>query len=153
MICNRSGFTVVELVTVIAIIGIISALAIPSYLQFLPNYRLKSAIRDLYSNLQLIKLEAIKSNGKCSIKYYTNPDRYTVMNKRTVVLEDYGSGINFDGPVNQTFAVSTITFNSRGTCNSGYAYMSNSARSAFYRVSPLSSGVVKLRKWVEGSWQ
>jgi type IV fimbrial biogenesis protein FimT len=150
---HHSGFTVVELVTMIAVVAVLTAVAVPNFLQFLPNYRLKSAIRDLYSNLQLIKLEAIKSNGKCSIKYYTNPDRYTVMNKRTVVLEDYGSGINFDGPANQTFAVATITFNSRGTCNSGYAYLSNSERSAFYRVSPLSSGVVKLRKWVEGSWQ
>ena len=150
---HHFGFTVAELVAVIAVVAVLTAVAVPGFIRLLPNYRLKSAIRDLYSNLQLIRFEAIKSNEKCSIKYYTNPDRYTVMNKKTVVLDDYGSGINFDGPVNQTFAVSTITFNPRGTCNSGYAYLSNSERSAFYRVGPLSSGVVKLRRWVEGAWQ
>ena len=148
-----SGFTLLELMTVIGVISLLSAVAIPGFLHSLPNYRLRCAIRDLYSNLQLVKLEAIKSNTKCSIKYYSNPDRYTVMNKKTVLLNDSGSGINFDGPDHQTFAVSTITFNSRGTCNSGYAYMSNSKRSAFYRVGPLSSGVAKLRKWTDGSWQ
>jgi len=149
---KASGFTFVQLCVVIALIGILAAIGIPSYLTYLPKYRLKSAARDLYSNLQLAKMAAIKANENCRVTYSTGPDRYTatLLNK-TVILGDYGSGIEFNGPNSQTFARSTITFNSRGTSNSGYAYLSNSSHTEYYRVGPLTSGVIKLQQWAGGS--
>jgi len=149
---KRSGFTVTELTVVIVLLALLTAMGVPSYLSWLPKYRLKSAARDLYSNLQLAKMTAIKSNGKCSIGYNKNPDRYTItVLNRTVTLSDYKSGIRFGGPNNQTFAVTTITFNSRGNSNAGYAYLTNSGNTAYYRVGPLTSGVIKLQKWSGGS--
>jgi len=152
---KRSGFTIIELIIVIAILGILTAVGVPNFLSWLPKYRLKSAARDLYSNMQLAKMAAIKANGNCSVTYSSNPDQYTVnLLNKTVVLGDYGSGVNFDGPNNETFAVATITFNSRGTSNMGYGYLSNSANTAYYRVGPLISGVIKLQKWAGGtSWE
>jgi len=89
------------------------------------------------------------------VKYYKNPDRYTVdLLKKTIRLSDYKSGITFHGPDNQTFAVAAITFNSRGSSNSGYAYLSNSGKTAYYRVGPLTSGAIKMQKWGGGtSWK
>ena len=52
----------VELVIVIAIIAILAAIAVPNLLRWLPNYRLRSAINDLYTNFQKAKLESIKRN-------------------------------------------------------------------------------------------
>ncbi|MBW2576380.1 MAG: GspH/FimT family pseudopilin [Deltaproteobacteria bacterium] len=153
---KRSGFTLIELVVVIAVLGILTAVGVPNFLSWLPKYRLKSAARDLYSNMQLAKMTAIKSNQNCTVTYSTDPDQYVLSGglSKTVVLEDYGSGVNFDGPGNETFAVTTITFNSRGTSNAGYAYLSNSGNTAYYKVGPLSSGVIKLQKWVGGtSWE
>jgi len=152
---KRSGFTLIELTVVIALLAILTAVGVPNFLSWLPKYRLKSAARDLYSNLHLAKMSAIRANKDCMIKYYKNPDRYTVdfLNK-TIRLSDYKSGITFHGPNNETFAVATITFNSRGTGNSGYAYLSNSGNTAYYRVGPLTSGAIKLQKWGGGtSWK
>jgi len=151
---KRSGFTVIELIMVIVVLGILTAVGVPNFLSWLPKYRLKSAARDLYSNLQLAKMAAIKSNQKCRVKYSVNPDQYTVsfLNK-TVILQDYGSGVKFDGPNKKAFAVATITFNSRGTSNAGYAYLSNSGNTDYYRVGPLTSGAIKLQKWGGGSWK
>ena len=153
---KNSGFTLIELMVVIVVIGIFVAIGVPNFMSWLPKYRLKSAVRDLYSNMQLAKMTAVKSNQNCTVTYSTDPDQYVLGGalSKTVVLEDYGSGVNFNGPGNETFAVTTITFNSRGTSNSGYAYLSNSGNTAYYKVGPLSSGVIKLQKWVGGSsWE
>ena len=153
---KNSGFTLIELLVVIVVIGIFVAIGVPNFMSWLPKYRLKSAARDLYSNMQLAKMTAVKSNTNCSITYSTDPDQYVLSGglSKTVVLGDYGSGVNFNGPGNETFAVATITFNSRGTSNAGYAYLSNSGNTAYYKIGPLSSGVIKLQKWVGGtSWE
>lgn len=152
---KRSGFTLIQLTIVIALLTILTAVGVPNFLSWLPKYRLKRAARDLYSNLHLAKMSAIKANKDCRVNYYKNPDRYTVdLLNKTIRLSDYKSGITFCGPNNQTFAVPTITFNSRGTGNSGYAYLSNSGNTAYYRVGPLTSGAVKLQKWSGGtSWK
>jgi prepilin-type N-terminal cleavage/methylation domain-containing protein len=152
---KRSGFTLIELTVVIALLAILTAVGVPNFMSWLPKYRLKSAARDLYSNLHLAKMTAIRANKDCSVNYYKNPDRYTVdrLNK-TIRISDYKSGITFHGPNNETFAVPTITFNSRGTSNSGYAYLSNSGKTTYYRVGPLTSGAIKLQKWGGGtSWK
>lgn len=152
---KRSGFTLIQLTIVIALLAILAGVGVPNFLNWLPKYRLRSAARDLYSNLQLAKMSAIKANKKCRVNYYKNPDRYTVdLLSKTIRLSDYKSGITFQGPNNQTFAVAAITFNSRGTGNSGYAYLTNSGNTAYYRVGPLTSGAIKLQKWGGGtSWK
>jgi prepilin-type N-terminal cleavage/methylation domain-containing protein len=151
---KKAGFTLTELVIVIAVLGILTAVAVPSFLSWLPKYRLRSAARDLYSNLHLAKMAAIKTNQKCRVNYRVNPDQYRVsLLKKTVILKNYGSDVKFEGPNKKTFAVDTITFNSRGTSNSGYAYLSNSGNTDFYRVGPLTSGAIKLQRWSKGSWK
>jgi prepilin-type N-terminal cleavage/methylation domain-containing protein len=152
---KRSGFTLIELTVVIVLLTILTAVCVPNFLSWLPKYRLKRAARDLYSNLHLAKMSAIRANKDCILRYYKNPDRYTVdLLNKTIRLSDYKSGITFQGPNNQTFAVAAITFNSRGTGNSGYAYLTNSGKTAYYRVGPLTSGAIKLQKWGGGtSWK
>jgi len=68
---KRSGFTLIELVVVIAVLGILTAVGVPNFLSWLPKYRLKTAARDLYSNMQLAKLSAIKNNAeqRINIRY------------------------------------------------------------------------------------
>ncbi len=68
---NSKGFTLIEVLIVIAMIGILSAIAIPNYINWLPNYRLKGAARDLYSNMQKVKLEAVKRNTDVGIAFTT----------------------------------------------------------------------------------
>jgi len=68
---RESGFSLLELLVGIAIIGILGAIAIPSFSVWLPEYRLKAATRDLYSNLQLAKMGAIRDNRDWAVVFNT----------------------------------------------------------------------------------
>lgn len=74
---KNSGFTLVELMIVIAIIGIMAGIAIPNFFSFLPKNRLRSATRDIVSCLQEMKLRAIKENATTVIVFDLANDRYT----------------------------------------------------------------------------
>ncbi len=53
---NRKGFTLVELMIVVAIIGILAAIAIPNFL----NFRLKAKTSEAKSNLGAIRSSATR---------------------------------------------------------------------------------------------
>jgi Tfp pilus assembly protein FimT len=48
-------------------LGLLAAVGVPSYLRYLPKYRLRSAARDLYSNLQLAKMAGELSSESGSV--------------------------------------------------------------------------------------
>jgi Tfp pilus assembly protein FimT len=75
---NSMGFTLVELLTTIGMITILCLIAIPTFTAWLPNYRLKQAARDLYSNLQRTKIGAIKANESWGIWFESGAGRYRI---------------------------------------------------------------------------
>jgi len=66
---NKEGFTLIEMMVVIGIIGIIAGMAIPGFSKWLPNYRFKSAAQDMLSNFQLAKITAVKRNANCTVTF------------------------------------------------------------------------------------
>jgi type IV fimbrial biogenesis protein FimT len=57
------GFTIMEVMVVVAIVGIMSVFALPSMRDLLRNQRIKTTSLDIYMSLVLARSEAIKLNS------------------------------------------------------------------------------------------
>ena len=68
---RETGFSLIEVMITIALIGIISAIAYPNYLSWVSNSRLKAGARELYGNMQKARLEAVKRNSNVAITFNT----------------------------------------------------------------------------------
>lgn len=167
---KQSGFSALELMATIGIVGILAAIAIPGFMSWLPNYRLKSAARDIYSNLQTTKMAAIKANADRTVTFAPGTGAYTrsdgaIVN--VVNLSNYGNNIGygpgnatqgvegeaFDNNVTYTTPNDVASFNARGMGNNeGYVYICNGKGTA-YAVGSRLSGVIYLKKWDQATSQ
>ena len=66
---RKDGFTLIELLIIIIVLGVLAAIAIPVFSVWLPNYRLRQAAQDMFSNFQLAKLTAIRRNSNCTVTF------------------------------------------------------------------------------------
>jgi type IV fimbrial biogenesis protein FimT len=73
---NSIGFTLIELLVVIAMLAVLGLIAIPAFSAWMPEYRLKQAARELYSNLQRAKMGAVRANESWGVFFVdgANPE-------------------------------------------------------------------------------
>lgn len=63
------GFSLVELLVVVAIIGVLGIFVAPEIINFRPNLDLNGSVRELYGNFQSCKLAAVRHNANCAITF------------------------------------------------------------------------------------
>lgn len=56
---RNSGFTMIEMMIVVVVIGIVAAMAAPSFLGYMPKLRVKSAARGIVSAMRLARSKAV----------------------------------------------------------------------------------------------
>jgi Tfp pilus assembly protein FimT len=76
---GTKGLTIIELIVVMCILGVMVLISIPNIGRWLPRYRLRSAVRDVASSMQLARLGAIKDNNEWAIQCDANGQTYTVL--------------------------------------------------------------------------
>ena len=59
---RQSGFTLVEVLVAMAIMGILMAVAMPEVASFLQTNKMKAAASDVFSGVQLARAEAVRRN-------------------------------------------------------------------------------------------
>jgi len=64
---NKNGVTLIELVVVFVIIAIMAGLLVPNIGLWLPNYRLRSATRDIVSTMRTAQMKAVSNNIQCRV--------------------------------------------------------------------------------------
>ena len=120
-----TGFTVLELMVVIAIIGILTTGTFANFNSISQTYKLRAASREVYAILQKGRLNAIAGNsrslfyisGTTNYKLHTDTDSDSVEDTdETVVTTDITSmypGVTLSGPASG----SPLKFYADGTTN------------------------------------
>lgn len=174
------GFTLMEVLIVVAILTILMTISIPNFIAWKDNTRLKRAANDIYNALQRAKMGAIKENRNWSVSFDTAKGRYSIIDwvngtfgdadditVETFDLASYGSGIAYGhGAATKTIAGDTdnvsfsdnrVTFLGNGMFDSSdpdkYAYISNVRNSAYGIGLRSIAGAVTMKKWDGTGWK
>jgi len=120
---NGSGFSTIELIAVVAVMGIVAAIALPSWSRLLPNYALNNSVRQIQSELHSIKMRAAAENVGFQLAYVQGATVYTIQrDSKALWVKPIAEGttITQDG---------TISFSPRGTAGANRVRVRNIAGS------------------------
>jgi type IV fimbrial biogenesis protein FimT len=132
---NKSGFSLIELLMVIAVIAVVSAVMVPSIISWRNGAKFRGAVNNLKGDLQMAKVKAIKENDVVTI--FFNPTGYKViLDTANYWVHDAGepilryrelpAGVSIDlGNTNFGTVGDKTRFNSRGNSVAGHALLVN----------------------------
>jgi len=119
-----TGFTILEVMIVIAIISILCGIATPNLIKWLPRHRAASAARDVKSTLEFARISAIKTNADVTANFNWVPPSVTVVDSggNTLRTRRFSDGVKLRD-LDLGFSV---TFNGHGFASkSGWVYTEN----------------------------
>ena len=124
---TQKGFTLVEAIIVILIIGIVTAMAIPQLQKLAANANLRAAARDLVADFSILKQKAMSENMAYKITFNDEEDlnNYAIQHKEGATIQIKTPAL-FGGIriFNPTFGRGkTITFHTRGTASAGHVVL------------------------------
>jgi len=140
---NNRGFTLIELLVVIGIIAIITALAAPTFINYLSMLRLKTSSRDLVAYMQYARTQAIVGDESWYVRFIPGLGEYCLLDgtldtHRIVDLSQYPGisfGSNNANPIDTnhiappedgvTYIGEKVKFNPDGTATAGTVYLKN----------------------------
>lgn len=153
---KTTGFTLLELVTTISIMAIISAVSIPALYSYAATNHLQSATHDLYSNLQATRMKAIRGGNRWAILFKSFG--YHVVNcgvdntcsttatgddaiVKTVNLSQEYPGVTFF----QDYTGKLLVFNSEGSSNANTITFVNTKNDTPLSIVVSSTGRIRIR--------
>lgn len=129
---NNKGFTLIELIITIAILGIVLAIAAPNFTRYRDNTNLREAARDISSDIQLYKQRAVAENAPYTITFNSGTNDYVIRKGAVVVAtKQVGAGntsVRILGTPSFSGGVPTITLFPRGTSTFGSLTLQHSTR-------------------------
>ncbi len=143
------GFTLIELIITVVILGILILIAIPSFQRMSINGNLKSAARDLIADINALREKAMAENTTFDLTFNVGSNTYTVAPASG--LPNGGktpASIAKDIQLTPATTFGTVTFYTRGTLSqAGSVFLTNSRGSTAQITCNLSG-----RTYVQFTW-
>ena len=78
--CRKTdyGFTLLEMMVVLIIGGVLTAIAIPAFMNWAPKYRVNGAARQVFSEMMAARAKAISEGNNYVISFDTGNNTYTI---------------------------------------------------------------------------
>jgi len=96
---NQKGFSLIEVIVVVAIIAVFAGIAVPVYVSMKPSILLSGATRQIMGDLMWARMQAISQNNKFKV--------FFIDNRKYQILDDNNDNGDIDA------GESTITKNIR----------------------------------------
>jgi prepilin-type N-terminal cleavage/methylation domain-containing protein len=109
---NRVGFSLIELIVVLSLMGILLAIGVPASNKLLLSYQLNGSARRVQTDLQNIKMRAAAENLGFQFTYGAGSGSYTIRRDGTVFVSK---------PLPEGIVITqagTVSFSPRGTAGS-----------------------------------
>ncbi len=131
---SKGGYTLIEILVVVTIVGILATISLPDFIRWLHAYRLQAAAVKLVNDLQATKLLAMLKGKKHQMQlrpteqgnYYQiveDPggiDRIVSSIGRVILDKEFGGVI-----IKETRLDGTFTFSPKGTSTNGKILLEN----------------------------
>lgn len=96
---SMRGFTLIELVVAIAVLGILAVVAAPAVGEYLATQRLKGAAEELQTDLQFARMESVQKNAVITVTLASTG--YTIAQGATTIKAvTFGGGSNVSAGAN-----------------------------------------------------
>lgn len=161
---TNKGFTLIEMMVVVGIIGVLSAISYPSLTGMVRKYNFRAAAYDVLMTVTQARGNAIRDNGSCRVEFDLAANTFKLINSDgsfvTHNFTSYGQGIKLInsgettcGNANKNWAGepisqgSLISFSGRGFGNSRSIFIENMNNDICFAISASGTGVIKLRQY------
>jgi type II secretion system protein H len=143
------GFTVIELLIILALMGVISAMSLPAFAQWRQNVRYKDATRNIVYMLREARSRAISVNREHRVELDPVNRRYRMTQGDSAqdstnwdtVVQDW---IPLQAEVALEANVSSIHFNPNGTANAGTISVQDGGHITRYSIRIVSTGRIRV---------
>ena len=155
---GERGFSLIEVIVVVALVGLLAAVGVPSMQDWLDRYKVRTAAEQLASLIQLQRMRAVSQNTDFSIDFDANAGTYTLYQGNTATgttLEPQAHtlpmGVMFSGNADPVDVPSDeMIFHADGSLNNSTAttdtiYMANTNGDVFLLSINRSTGRVQVQ--------